>query len=65
MRNLLYGAFVVVCLFSIIWPGYAWFGNRVTPLIFGIPFSLMWNVGWVAASCFALLAYDMTEPKDT
>ncbi|MEM6731498.1 MAG: hypothetical protein AAF658_08065 [Myxococcota bacterium] len=65
MRNLLYGTFVLVCLLAIVWPGYPMLGNRITPLIFGIPFSLMWNVGWVCASFFALLAYHMTEPKDS
>lgn len=63
MRNALYGLFVVVCLLAVIWPGYALFGARATPLVLGLPFSLFWNILWVSLSFVALLSYHLTAPQ--
>lgn len=63
VRNGLYAAFCVICLLALIWPGYAMFGNRVEPLVLGLPFSLFWNVLWVQLSFAAIIAYHVTRPK--
>ena len=64
VANVLYGVFVVVCLVALVWPGYALFGNRIEPTVFGVPFSLAWNVLWIAASFVALLAYHTARGTD-
>ncbi len=58
LRHLLYALFCVICLAALIWPGYLYLGNRIEPLILGLPFSLVWVVGWAIANFIALLAYD-------
>ena len=63
MRNTLYAIFVLVCLLALIWPGYALFGARALPLVFGLPFSLVWNILWIGLSFFALLAYHLSAPR--
>ncbi len=62
-RNIAYGAFVAICLAALVWPGYPLFGNRIEPRLFGLPFSLMWNVLWIGASFAALFIYDQTDPR--
>ena len=56
-RDLLFGLYALVCLFALIWPGYDWFGNRIEPFVFGLPFSLVWVIGWVGLSFVALVTY--------
>ncbi len=63
-RNLSFAAYVVVCLVGLVWPGYAWWGARFEPVVLGIPFSLTWVIGWVALTFLALLAYDLTRPRE-
>lgn len=63
VRNVLFALFCAVCLVAVIWPGYL-LANRITPEILGLPFSLAWNVLWVALSFVALLAYHATRPGD-
>ena len=50
LRNGLLAFYVVICLGSIMWPGYKWFGNRIEPYVLGLPFSLAWVIGWVGLS---------------
>jgi len=64
LRDALLAAFVVLCLGANIWPGYAWFGNSIEPVVLGLPFSLVWIVGWVLASFGAVAAYHATGPED-
>ena len=51
---LLFGLAAVVCLLAVAAPEYAGLGNRIEPRILGVPFSLMWNVGWVGLSFIGL-----------
>ena len=55
--DLLFALYAVCCLGAVIWPGYAWWGNRIEPYILGLPFSLAWIVGWVLLSLAALVLY--------
>jgi hypothetical protein len=64
IRHLLFAVFVVSCLTALIWPGYAWFGNSIEPIILGLPFSLVWVIGWVGLSFVALLVYHLTAPAE-
>ncbi|MDX1389702.1 MAG: DUF3311 domain-containing protein [Acidobacteriota bacterium] len=42
------------------WPGYAILGNSIEPYVFGVPFSLAWNVAWVVMTSLVLLTYYLT-----
>jgi len=58
LPHLLFGAYLLVCLLALVWPVYAWAGDRIEPRVLGLPFAFAWNILWVAASFLALLAYD-------
>ena len=49
--------YAAVCLAALTWPGFAMFGNRIEPYVLGLPFSLAWNVGWVALTCVVLAVF--------
>jgi len=55
--------YALVCLAAITWPGYAWLGNRIEPLVLGLPFSLAWNIGWVSLTFFVLGAYYLFDQR--
>ena len=61
--NLLFALYVVVCALALTWPGYDLLGNRVEPFVFGLPFTLAWNVGWVLATFMVLLLYHSTRRR--
>lgn len=63
LRRAAYLTFVVLCLLALVWPGYDLLGNRVEPFVFGLPFTLAWNVGWVLASFLALALFHLTRPR--
>lgn len=50
-------SFVAVCLLSLIWPGFplaaSWFPTR----LWGIPFALVWSVGWILTSLVVVAIY--------
>ena len=48
----LYFALATACL---VWPIYPWLGNRIEPRVFGLPFSLTWILGVIAANFVVLL----------
>jgi len=58
VRHAAFLAYVVACFAAMTWPVYAWLGNRIEPTVLGVPFSLAWVVGWVAATFVALALYD-------
>lgn len=60
MRNLLFGVYVCLCLGALTWPGYHWLGNRIEPLVLGLPFSLTWVMGWVLLTFVVLVVYHFT-----
>ncbi len=62
MRNALFAAFCMLCLLALVWPGYALVGNRIDPMLLGLPFSFFWNILWIVLSFVALWTYDLTDP---
>jgi len=52
--------FFVANLVAVMWPGLLPF-NRVRPLIFGMPFVMVWLAGWLVASMVALIVIDRVE----
>jgi len=66
LRDLLFGLYALCCVAALVWPGYAWLGNRIEPFVLGLPFSLAWIVGWVLMSLIALVLYHTTDrPRRT
>jgi len=61
VRRTLFVAYSALCLSALVWPGYAWFGNRIEPYVAGLPFSLAWVVGWVVLTFLALAAFHRTR----
>jgi len=59
------GAVLFFMLFvaAVTWPGMIP-ANRIHPLVFGLPFSMVWIAGWVLLSFFVLLLLDRVEGKN-
>ena len=57
---LAYAAFAAVCAAALVWPVYPWVAERAPVLVLGMPFGLVWNLGWLVAGFVALLAYHRT-----
>ncbi len=57
LRDLLFGLYVICCVAALTWPGYDWLGNRIEPLVLGLPFSLAWIMGWVGLTFLVLVIY--------
>ena len=64
MRHVALFAFCVVCLIAVASPDYAGVGNRIEPRWFGMPFSLTWNLLWVALSFTVLGVYHLTAKDE-
>ena len=60
IRNLLLGVYAVACVLAMTWPVYAWLGNSIEPYVLGLPFSLVWVVGWVLMTFVVMVAYHVT-----
>ena len=58
------GAIVFFLLFivAVTWPGMTP-GNRIFPLILGLPFSMVWIATWVVLSFLVLVAVDSAEGR--
>jgi hypothetical protein len=54
--------FFLLFVAGVTWPGMI-LGNRIFPLIFGLPFSMVWIASWVGLSFFVLVILDRTEGK--
>jgi hypothetical protein len=50
----LWCALVLVLL---VWPAYAWIGNRIEPTVLGLPLAFAWNALLALATCGVLGAY--------
>ncbi len=57
LRDLLFALYVICCVGALTWPGYDWLGNRIEPLVLGVPFSLAWIVAWVLLTFVVLVIY--------
>jgi len=60
------GAILFFLLFvgAVTWPGMI-LGNRIFPLVLGLPFSMVWIASWVLASFLVLLGLDLAEGRAT
>jgi hypothetical protein len=56
--HVLFAGYCVLALSGVTWPVYTRLGNRIQPLVLGLPFSLAWIVGWVVATFVALVLYE-------
>lgn len=45
--------FFTVNVLAVVWPGLKFF-NRVEPMIFGLPFIMVWLAGWLVATLVVL-----------
>lgn len=58
------GTILFFCLFlaGVTWPGMR-LGNRIFPLILGLPLSMVWIASWVVLSFIVLLVLDRAEAR--
>ncbi|MGW8268753.1 MAG: hypothetical protein ACWGSQ_20475 [Longimicrobiales bacterium] len=58
------GAVVFFLLFvaAVTWPGMM-LGNRIFPLVLGLPFSMVWIASWVVLSFMVLVVLDHWEGR--
>lgn len=54
--------FFLLFLLAVTWPGMIP-GNRIFPLVLGLPFSMVWIASWVVLSFLVLLLLDREEGK--
>ncbi len=64
LRDLLFILYVICCVGALTWPGYDWLGNRIEPLVLGVPFSLAWIVGWVWLTFLVLVIYHASGRRE-
>lgn len=55
-------AFFVLFAAAVTWPGMIP-GNRIFPLVFGLPLSMAWIAAWVVLSFLVLVGLDSAERK--
>jgi len=48
---------VLLCLAALTWPGHLLVGSLAATRPLGLPFWLLWNIGWLLATVFAMLLY--------
>ena len=63
-RDLALAALAAATIAAVAGPHYLGVGNRIEPFIFGLPLSLMWNVGWLLRNFAGLLLNHLTQPAD-
>ncbi len=63
MRHAALFIFCLVCLIAVASPGYGGLGNRIDPMVWGLPFALLWNMLWVALSFVALGLYHLSDKE--
>jgi hypothetical protein len=54
--------FFLLFVAAVTWPGMA-LGNRILPLVLGLPFSMVWIASWVVLSFVVLVLLDAAEGK--
>ena len=54
--------FFLLFVAAVTWPGMT-LGNRIHPLILGLPFSMVWIASWVVLSFLVLVALDSAEGR--
>jgi hypothetical protein len=63
--NFIYGAFVLVCLAAVTWPGMSIIGTMIEPRILGMPPAVAWSGLWIVLSFLALIAYDFAAERES
>lgn len=61
ISRILLGAYVVLCLAALVWPGYELVGNRVEPYVLGLPFAFAWHIGWVILTCLVIALFHLAN----
>lgn len=56
------GLFFLLFVLAVTWPGMIP-GNRIFPLVLGMPVSMFWIAAWVVLSFLVLLFLDRAEGK--
>ncbi|NIN73410.1 MAG: hypothetical protein GTO46_16095 [Gemmatimonadetes bacterium] len=54
--------FYLAMVFFVTYPGYVPF-NQIRPFVFGLPFSLFWQVLWITSSIFVLTGVFLWERR--
>jgi hypothetical protein len=54
--------FYLAMVLFVTYPGYVPF-NQIRPFVFGLPFSLFWQVVWISASIFVLAGVFLWEQR--
>ena len=54
--------FYIAMVFFVTYPGYVPF-NHIRPFVFGLPFSLFWQVLWITAAIFVLAGVFLWEER--
>jgi len=49
--------FALVCVTCLVWPGFAIAASVFPERVWGIPFALVWSVGWILVSLAVVTAY--------
>jgi hypothetical protein len=60
LRHRLLAIYFVLCALALVWPGYAWLGNRVEPWVLGLPLSFAYNIGWVVLTFAVLVVFHLS-----
>ncbi len=61
MRHAALFIFCLACLIAVASPEYGGLGNRIDPMVGGLPFALLWNILWVGLSFVALGLYHLSD----
>jgi len=61
--RLLAGAYHLLMLFFVTWPGNVPFA-RAEPLILGLPFSMAWIAAWISGSVIVMALLDQVEKRN-
>ena len=54
--------FFLLFIVAVTWPGMI-LGNRIFPLVLGLPFSMVWIASWVVLSFLVLIFLDRAEER--
>lgn len=55
--DFLLAVYLLTCVFSVVWPGYAWLAADDRPLVAGLPLAFAWMIGWIVATFVVLCGY--------
>lgn len=53
-RVLMTGIYFAIATLALIHPLFTWLGNRVEPRLMGLPFSLVYVLGWIGLNSLVL-----------